>query len=554
MNCEEARKLLSDRLDRPLTTEQAAQLREHLITCAACREFNRALNDSVAGLGLLSRSLPSDRVRDGVNSYVAFHPEYGEGQHRGWMRQAAGLSAAAIVLVAVSALLIVMLRGQTGGPSSGSQLASQPTKQNQVMSAPATKSKATPRTYTVAPSPMTPSASATQQTPAPAVAQSTAAPNGSTQSSASATSPAAEPSPSTTPTPAPPAFTAAQAKQTVEDYFNAINQKDYAGAWSLFSDQMRASQGAPSLTAFADGYNGTDHDVVHVIANTPDAATGNYNVMVQVAAYQTDGTIKWFSGTYTVGQVGDQPMLVAANVRAYPGSDSSASVDNSLPACTSDQLSPQVLTGPGQTNDRSYNLDVANSGATCRLSTTLTVTITDANNDILWVFGNDQPQSLVITVPSGGVRQYVDWKNWCAAPADATVAVKLGGQNLASFDKQATPKCTDVQSPTTIGMGETTPNSGSITWTGTVVSVDADNGIIKLRMPDQQIRTVNVVDPMATINDPQNPGASVSAIQAGETLKVRGQMSANGNTLVADELDIGATPSTSTALPTPTTP
>ena len=74
----------------------------------------------------------------------------------------------------------------------------------------------------------------------------------------------------------------------VQAYFAAINAHDYARAW-----QLGGKSTGSSYPAFVDGFEGTAEDTVTIISVSRDEVTA------QVAASQTDGTVKDYSGVYT---------------------------------------------------------------------------------------------------------------------------------------------------------------------------------------------------------------------------------------------------------------
>jgi len=117
-------------------------------------------------------------------------------------------------------------------------------------------------------------------------------------------SPAAVPVPAD-PSPASPASAPAQASAptatsapapsstgpaaVVQDYFAAINAHDYARAWRL-----GGRVASPSYQAFVAGFHGTAKDTVTIIS------VQGGQVTAQLEADQTDGTVKDFSGVYTI--------------------------------------------------------------------------------------------------------------------------------------------------------------------------------------------------------------------------------------------------------------
>lgn len=125
----------------------------------------------------------------------------------------------------------------------------------------------------VQPSPVGPS---TITTPAPAPTATTAP-----------TSPSAVPPQTTTVQPAPPA---SPASAVVEEYFADINAGDYAGAWSLGGKNLQGG----SYDSFVAGFATTAFDSVTIVSTTGDT------VQMRLDALQTDGSHRYFAGTYTV--------------------------------------------------------------------------------------------------------------------------------------------------------------------------------------------------------------------------------------------------------------
>ena len=97
--------------------------------------------------------------------------------------------------------------------------------------------------------------------------------------SASATSSA---SPSSTPPATGPAA-------IVDAYFAAITVGNYTKAWQLGGQNLGSS-----YAAFVSGFSGTAKDTVTVLSVAGDVVTA------RLLAYQTDGTVKTYQGTYTV--------------------------------------------------------------------------------------------------------------------------------------------------------------------------------------------------------------------------------------------------------------
>lgn len=109
-------------------------------------------------------------------------------------------------------------------------------------------------------------------------------------------SPAANPSP-TQPTPVTSATSPASSPATagtgpasvVQEYFAAINAHDYRQAWDIVHRSIDLT-----YQKFKSELAGTALDTVTITAVSGDMVTAN------LQALQTNGTIKYYSGTYTV--------------------------------------------------------------------------------------------------------------------------------------------------------------------------------------------------------------------------------------------------------------
>ena len=76
--------------------------------------------------------------------------------------------------------------------------------------------------------------------------------------------------------------------QTVTAYVRAINQRRYLEAWRLLANR------AGSFRQYEAGYAGTEHDVLTILS-----VHGNV-VNVKLRALQTNNTVKFYQGSYTV--------------------------------------------------------------------------------------------------------------------------------------------------------------------------------------------------------------------------------------------------------------
>lgn len=87
----------------------------------------------------------------------------------------------------------------------------------------------------------------------------------------------------------------------VRDYYESINSRSYARAYSLWSDSGRSSGQSPQQ--FADGFADTASVVVEVQApGAVDAAAGSRYIEVPVAisATQNDGSVRKYVGAYVL--------------------------------------------------------------------------------------------------------------------------------------------------------------------------------------------------------------------------------------------------------------
>jgi len=76
----------------------------------------------------------------------------------------------------------------------------------------------------------------------------------------------------------------------VTAYYNAVNNHDYAAAYRL----NKPARDSESYPAFKRGFTGTQHDHITITGVSGDV------VSFDLTADQTDGTVKTYTGTYTV--------------------------------------------------------------------------------------------------------------------------------------------------------------------------------------------------------------------------------------------------------------
>ncbi|WAP60236.1 hypothetical protein [Streptomyces sp. S465] len=98
-----------------------------------------------------------------------------------------------------------------------------------------------------------------------------------------------EPSPTDWPSPEATPSADDGPDATVTSYFDAINEGDYTTAWNLGGKNLDNS-----YSAFVSGFSETQRDEVTIVSVQGDT------VSVDLVSFQTDGTQRSFTGTYTV--------------------------------------------------------------------------------------------------------------------------------------------------------------------------------------------------------------------------------------------------------------
>lgn len=124
---------------------------------------------------------------------------------------------------------------------------------------------------------------------------------------------------SSRPPPASPSSREADPAAVVQAYFDAINAHDYRRAWDLGGKNLGGS-----YDAFVSGFSDTAQDTVVVGDVTGDT------VSLDLSARQTDGSVKVFTGTYTV-RGGE---IVAADVQEVGGATPSTPTSGPFENCT----------------------------------------------------------------------------------------------------------------------------------------------------------------------------------------------------------------------------
>lgn len=83
----------------------------------------------------------------------------------------------------------------------------------------------------------------------------------------------------------------------IQSYYNAVNRREYARAWSYFG----ADKPAPDLDSFADGYSTTESVDLVVGSISSEGAAGStfYQIAVAIRSTETGGAQQVFAGCYT---------------------------------------------------------------------------------------------------------------------------------------------------------------------------------------------------------------------------------------------------------------
>lgn len=86
----------------------------------------------------------------------------------------------------------------------------------------------------------------------------------------------------------------------LQSYYEAINQKQYARAYTYWDNLGQASN--QTFAQFRAGFATTQQDVIQMGTPQSSGAAGSIyaSVPITITANQTDGTTKTFTGTYTV--------------------------------------------------------------------------------------------------------------------------------------------------------------------------------------------------------------------------------------------------------------
>lgn len=231
-----------------------------------------------------------------------------EPARRSWLP----IAGAALLVVLVGGGVYFAVSSLTG--SSGTKTASGAAAQSSVTIAPQAPAPApAPSTVTSTQSPAQvppPSTVTAPPTSAPPTVTVVVPPTVTTPTTVTAPPTVIVPPPVTVPPPTtvtvnPPTVTVAPSLtgtgEVVTEYFAAINAGDYARAWVLGGQNLQGG----SYDSFVQGFSTTAVDTVTILSVNGDTAT------IHLDALQTDGTHRYFAGTYTVRG----GAIVAADIR-----------------------------------------------------------------------------------------------------------------------------------------------------------------------------------------------------------------------------------------------
>ncbi len=100
------------------------------------------------------------------------------------------------------------------------------------------------------------------------------------------------------------------AEIVVLNFYDAINTGDFEYAYALLGRSWRAGQ---SYDSFVQGFAATAWDDVTVLATTEGRTSST--VTIALDAYQKDGSVRYYRGTYTVGYEGGIHRILSGTLR-----------------------------------------------------------------------------------------------------------------------------------------------------------------------------------------------------------------------------------------------
>ncbi len=238
--------------------------------------------------------------------------------------------------------------------------------------------------------------------------------------------------------------TAADAKSTVEQFYQLVDAYDYASAYALLGSAWQQSQ---SQSTFTNGYADTAFVELRV-SGTAEAKDGK-QVNVKLTSWHNDGSVKGYAGHYVVGTEGGQTKLISASIKA-------AAAPSVPPLCKLADLSFALQGGDAGAGSRFGSIVGTNtSGDTCVVGGSPALTIRDSStgNRLDSTSEPGTPATAVTLAPNASAVAEYRFANWCGAnpPKNFSVTVHVPGDfgNATITDELDT-----ISFPPCLGSGE----------------------------------------------------------------------------------------------------
>jgi len=238
--------------------------------------------------------------------------------------------------------------------------------------------------------------------------------------------------------------TAADAKSTVDQFYQFVDAYDYSSAYALLGSTWQKSQ---SESAFTNGYGDTAFVELH-ISGTAEASGGK-QVNVKLTSWHNDGSVKGYSGHYIVGTEGGATKIISANIKA-------AAAPSVPPLCKLADLSFALEGGDAGAGSRFGSIVGTNtSGDTCVVGGSPALTIRDSTTgnrlDSVSEPGTE-PVAVTLKPNASAVAEY-RFANWCGAnpPKSFSVIVQVPGD---FGNAEITDGLDTISFPPCLGSGE----------------------------------------------------------------------------------------------------
>lgn len=149
----------------------------------------------------------------------------------------------------------------------------------------------------------------------------------------------------------------------VQSLYNAVNRKEYARAWSYFSEPP-----ASSLEEYAAGFSDTESVKIRTGRVMEEGAAGSivYQLPLALEAHASDGNVRVFSGCYSLRMVNPEiatDAFTPLSITSGRFSASSAGLDESVP---SDCGGGAALSQPELLRERAIDLYEDAFSQTCQ--------------------------------------------------------------------------------------------------------------------------------------------------------------------------------------------